>query len=254
MNTEQQGLVERLHSALIEEIRTRRPEYLREPFTVAEIYQELVPYRNYRDRIGAAMNGDYEDALMRLLAGTGGYLVLESEPARKRLLEELQSSNPNTGIFREYAALDVRLNQARIPFEMGQRPAAPPTPSAQAPAASPPAHPIPSPEMAPPAAPPGLAAPSSHRVEQQMHAPRKGERPQDRPSAKGGAGESQASAGSDTSPCRWCREELPQRQKLKFCPFCGMDVNLVPCRVCGEELEPEWRFCIACGTQVTTEE
>jgi hypothetical protein len=248
MTTEQAKLVERLHEALVEEIRSRRPEYLREPFTVAEIYQELVPYRSYRDRIGAAMNGDYEDALLRLLSGTGGYLVLESEPARKRLLEELQSSNPNTGIFREYAALDVRLNQARIPFEIPPRASS----VADNPPPGPPSDSVPDAVVAAPATPSGS---SPARLERQMQTPTD-ERPRKAsPAPKTGeSAETRAKPAGDASPCRWCREQLPRKEKLRFCPFCGMDVNLVPCRVCGEELEPEWRFCIACGTQVTTED
>ena len=74
-------VLERFHRALIEEIQTRRPEYLTSPFTVAEIYQNLVPYRTHRDRIGIEMNGDYEDALIRLLAGEGGYLIPNADPA-----------------------------------------------------------------------------------------------------------------------------------------------------------------------------
>lgn len=282
MNSEQARLVERLHQALVEEIRTRRPEYLRQPFTVAEIYQELVPYRNYRDQIGAAMNGDYEDALLRLLSGTGGYLVLESEPARKRLLDELSSNNPNTGIFREYAALDVRLNQARIPTD--PMPASPPPPAPSLPPAAsvtksappPTASPVPQPTAAPskgavsstPSS--GTTAPVAPRMEQQMQnsSPQRAQpapaspKPSETAAVRASAPASQpgrAAAGAgqpmgETTPCRWCREELPKREKLRFCPFCGTDVNLVPCRACGEELEPQWRFCVACGTQVAAEE
>lgn len=107
-------VLERFHRALIEEIQTQRPEYLTQPFTVAEIYQNLVPYGSHRDRIGVEMNGDYEDALVRLLAGEGGYLILDSEPALKKLQSELDAKNPNTGVYREYAAVDVRLNQAYL--------------------------------------------------------------------------------------------------------------------------------------------
>jgi hypothetical protein len=60
-------ILERFHRALVEEIQTQRPEYLTGPFTVAEIYQNLVPYGSHRDRIGVRINGDYEDALLRLL-------------------------------------------------------------------------------------------------------------------------------------------------------------------------------------------
>jgi hypothetical protein len=107
-------ILERFHRALIEEIQTQRPEYLTGPFTVAEIYQNLVPYGSHRDRIGVEMNGDYEDALLRLLAGEGGFLVLESEPALRDLRAELDTANPNTGLYREYAAVDVHLNQAYL--------------------------------------------------------------------------------------------------------------------------------------------
>ena len=88
-------ILERFHRTLIEEIQTQRPEYLTGPFTVAEIYQNLVPYGSHRDRIGVRINGDYEDALLRLLAGEGGYLILESEPAR--LLDRLRAYSPPEG-------------------------------------------------------------------------------------------------------------------------------------------------------------
>ena len=107
-------ILERFHRALIEEIQTQRPEYLTGPFTVAEIYQSLVPYGSHRDRIGVEMNGDYEDALVRLLAGEGGYLVLDSDAALQALRAELERVNPNTGFYREFAAVDVRLNQAYL--------------------------------------------------------------------------------------------------------------------------------------------
>src|SRR5690606_31627030 len=107
------GVLESFHRVLVEEITSKRPEYLQGPFTVAEIYQDLVPYSTHRDRIGVDINGDYEDALIRLLAGEGGYLVLESEHALRDLRRELDTSNPNTGVYREFAAVDVRLDPAR---------------------------------------------------------------------------------------------------------------------------------------------
>ena len=82
--SENEQVLSRFYAALVDEIRAQRPDYLTGPFTVAEIYQNLVPYGLHRDRIGVEMNGDYEDALLRLLAGEGGYLVLESEAALRR--------------------------------------------------------------------------------------------------------------------------------------------------------------------------
>jgi hypothetical protein len=43
---------------LLEEIERTAPHSGDEPFTVAEIYQSLIPYRTHRDRLGVEMNGD----------------------------------------------------------------------------------------------------------------------------------------------------------------------------------------------------
>lgn len=107
--------VSRFHEVLVDEIRKQKPDYLRDSFTVAEIYQILVPYRSHRDALGVEMNGDYEDALLRLLAGAGDLVVLESPDARDRIRRELQSKNPNTGLFREFAASPVHLNTDHLP-------------------------------------------------------------------------------------------------------------------------------------------
>jgi len=111
--------LQRFHTALVEALRERSPADLARPFTVAEIYQDLVPYRTHRDRLGVEMNGDYEHLLLRLLAGEEGYLHLESEAALREIREELDALDPNTGLYREFAAVDVRLAPERIPEAAG---------------------------------------------------------------------------------------------------------------------------------------
>lgn len=225
------GVLERFHRALIEEIQTQHPEYLTEPFTVAEIYQNLVPYGSHRDRIGVEMNGDYEDALLRLLAGEGGYLVLESEPALRDLRAELETANPNTGLYREYAAVDVRLNQAYVDISaaaMDEQPDLVEAMNAE--------NPISMADLAPSE---GAAGSDSDSMEV---VPPGVDVFEEAPATDTTAPESGA--------CQWCRAELPARENLNFCPFCGTDLKVVPCNECGEELEPEWRFCISCGTEV----
>jgi len=229
--SEATDVLERFHRALVEEIQTQRPEYLTGPFTVAEIYQNLVPYGSHRDRIGVEMNGDYEDALLRLLAGEGGFLVLESEPALRDLKAELETANPNTGLYREYAAVDVRLNQAYMDLSAAALDDAPDLAEALnaagtvsmadlAPSEIAAAEGVKSMEIVPPGVDVFTDAPATDTG----------------PAAPGA--------------CQWCRAELPVRENLNFCPFCGTDLKVVPCSECGEELDPEWRFCISCGTEV----
>ncbi len=103
-------LLDRFHVALVASIERANPAYLRDPFTVREIHEDLIPYRTHRDLIGVAMNGDYEDGLMRLLAGEGGYLILETHEALDALRKELAGKSPDTGLFKEFPEATVRLN------------------------------------------------------------------------------------------------------------------------------------------------
>ena len=299
-------VLERFHRALIEEIQTQRPEYLTSPFTVAEIYQHLVPYGSHRDRIGVEMNGDYEDALIRLLAGEGGYLILDSDPALRELQAELVTPNPNTGLYREFAGVDVRLNQAYLDLSaaaMDQLPdlveeleaedpvtmsaLAPSEGTAQASALGivPPgvdifstpegtADPFTASSAAAPAG--GMSSSSTGMADAGFEAhPGSGRPPlapefveeveaeepqieeshmEDPQTGESQTGESLSSrsamvAAPSDGACRWCSESLPTRAPLNFCPFCGTDQNLVPCVACGEEIEPGWSFCAACGAE-----
>lgn len=208
-------VLDRFHRVLVEEIGAHRPEYLEAPFTVAEIYQNLVPYGTHRDRVGVEMNGDYEHALLRLLVGEGDYLVLESAAALRALREELDAANPNTGIYREYAAVDVRLNPART-SEVERLP----EPAIERESLD--------------------VEPMEDLVAVGDLAPVEPVREAASASAEEGDGDS----------CSWCRAVLPARDNLNYCPFCGTDVNLVPCPACGDEIEPGWRFCIGCGKEV----
>jgi hypothetical protein len=210
-------VLDRFHRVLVEEIEAHRPEYLEAPFTVAEIYQNLVPYGTHRDRVGVEMNGDYEHALLRMLAGEGDYLVLESGAALRALREELDSANPNTGIYREYAAVDVRLNPARTGVVESD--------------------PEPVVEEAPlDVEPMDDLVPVGHLAPVEPVEP-----------VEDAA--STAAVQGEGDSCSWCRAVLPERPNLNFCPFCGTDVNLVPCATCGAEVEPGWRFCIGCGAE-----
>ncbi|HUF30449.1 MAG TPA: hypothetical protein VMM77_07255, partial [Gemmatimonadaceae bacterium] len=66
--------LDRLFILLVERTRTQYPDHLTDPFEVAELYQSLIPYRHFRRELGIETNGDYELALVRLLAGERGYL------------------------------------------------------------------------------------------------------------------------------------------------------------------------------------
>lgn len=236
--------LQRLHHALVHALRERDPAGLGRPFTVAEIYQDLVPYRTHRDLVGVEMNGDYEHLILRLLAGEEGLVSLESEHARREMERELARSNPNTGLFREYAAVDVQLVAEHIPPEDDADPDDAPAPGAR---------PRPEHEVQTALTVTLDAAPSVDDLAPE--APADGDSGA-RPDAESSVSPPEAAptqgtgaAPGDDGVCFWCRETLPVRDKMNFCPFCGTDMALIPCARCGATLEPGWRFCIECGTR-----
>lgn len=233
-------VITQLHRTLVDALRRSRPGALDRPVTVAEIYQDLLPYRAARSEIGFEMNADYEHALLRLLAGEGDFARIEPREVRDKLRMELESPNPNVGVFRNYAACDVWISvddvdadgaptweqeflgedededEAEIELEL----------EAEA-------------DAEPDAEPESVKEPySAPRFE--IAAQQPAEQPVDEPSDE----------MSHSDACAFCGADLPHDRIVNFCPFCGTDQSQQPCPSCGELLDPLWRFCVSCGTRV----
>lgn len=230
-------VLHRFHRALTKALRQRDAEHVGRPFTVAEIYQDLVPYAVYREELGVEINGDYEHALLRLLAGEEDLVELESEAALNEIRRELESNNPNTGLYREFAAVDARLNVA-VALDPAPAAMASVTEEDGAAAESETYMDEPDTEVE-------MESEGIHQVPLGAFAT---SGPLD-PEMVDNSSDEEAAVVARGAPdvCRWCRETLPERSNLNYCPFCGTDVTLVPCQSCGEALEANWRFCIACG-------
>lgn len=285
--------VERLHAALADALRRSRPRPFTDPVTVAEIYQDLVPYRMVRSRLGFEMNADYEHALLLMLAGIGGLAQLEPESAVDELLAEVNSPNPNVGLFRKFAACDVWIRPNEEPDvaeddhfepEPEQDEYAEPEPDGtegldararvmaddvdvaardSAPALRPALREVPAPEasardaMAEPMAREEPARETIARDAMAEPVARETiarERvAQEAPAREAPPREvSPASFHPDVGPpavrrCGFCEAKLPAGRLVRFCPHCGGDQTRTPCVTCGEALDREWRYCVACG-------
>lgn len=236
--------IDRLFQHLARTIQANFPAYLHQQFEVAELYQNILPYRHHRRELGFDTNQDYELALTELLSGAGGYLVVDDR-MRDALQRELASRSPDPGAFREFASSHVSLNPDAVARVLGPvagtktpSPFASLTPERRGAAAPPPtAGPAPTPAPTPsptPAArttrpsltpsPPPMSTPASS-----VGRPQAGITP--------GAGES----------CRYCGGALPPGRRITFCPHCGENLTVVNCPACGTELELGWKFCPTCG-------
>ena len=267
------NVVQRLHHALAEALALRRPDIEAAPVTVAEIYQELVPYRTVRSSVGFEMNADYEHALLRLLAGEGALVRLEPEEVRATLERELTTPNPDVTLFRRFAACDVWV---------ASPPAAPPDSAArdageagaddlsdqdwtpawleeatrdlEAPA---PLRPWMAEQESMPVAEERAADPAE--VEAEPMAGMGDQAPAPEPvadAARVSAGREVEERAEERAPdprrggsveCGFCHGVLPGDRAVRYCPYCGVDQLLRPCARCGEVLEAGWRYCVSCG-------
>jgi len=201
-------VLDRLHARLQQALRGRGAEILA-PFTIAELYQQLIPYRAVRGELNLLELAPYEHALLRLLAGERGYLTVTQQGVVEELRRELQQRHPILGIYRDYGEVTVFLRDAHSDsVEMD-------TPAEDR-------------FLAPPLVPP-LPFPSPHpRTRPEPITPAR-ETPQGQPS------------------CTACRMKLPDVEGLRFCPGCGADQSASNCAGCGAPVAPAWSFCVLCG-------
>ncbi len=231
MNDAPRDELDRLFLRLVRAVRDARPEYLSRSFEVAELLA-FVPYRAVRTELGVETNDDYAHVVTRLLAGERGYLFAD-DLMQDDLGAELASPNPDLAAYRAYLNARVTLSQehARRALEaIGP-------PGGEADDAG---EPAPTP---PPKAPPQAVRQLANTVA----IPRPFIPP--RPSATPRPLDPEADAPRRAARpgCRYCGQQLPEGRDVQFCPHCGQNLRVRRCGACSAELEPAWKFCVACG-------
>jgi hypothetical protein len=213
-----------LFACLVRVVRDKRPEQLARGLEVSEIL-DFIPYKDVRVEIGVATNDDYGQAVTRLLAGEKG-LVFADELMQDDLRAELSSKNPDLQAYRSYLNTKVTLAQERVRSvleSLGPAPAR----DASAPAAPPPKSPV----REAHSGPRGTLSISKERPV-----------PSATTAMGPGVGTKAARPG-----CKYCGQALPHGREVRFCPHCGQDLAMLRCGACSAELEPGWKFCVACG-------
>lgn len=222
--------IERMYRHLVRTIRANFTPFLTKPFEVGELYQTILPYRLHRRELGLDTNQDYEMAMLELLSGAGGYLVVDDK-MRDVLAAEQSAANPDPSIVRDFASAHIALAPEplrRLEVEgraSGSQSTIPVTAS----------MPRVSGGLA------GLTASQSTRAT--MPTPSAGlpteivARRTARPITIAPTGEN----------CPFCKGHLPAGRQISFCPHCGQDLTVVHCPACASELERGWKFCVTCG-------
>jgi hypothetical protein len=255
--------LDRMYRHLVRVIRSRFPQHLAQPFTVADLNQTILPYRLHRRELGLDTNDDYEITLTELVSGSRDYLIVDDQ-LRDTLGAALGEVNPDPSAFKQFAqavvalspsalrSLDIGLDESAALPSTSPTPAEP-HPASRAAAAPPPQRPKQRP-AAPPAAPPAPGPPPVSPPRPAAEAAPRAPTPKATPAAiptpttttktSGGVRVVVPKAGDR---CRSCSEPLPTGRPITFCPHCGQNVTTLNCPACGSELELGWKFCPSCG-------
>src|SRR5215203_481304 len=105
--------LDRMYRHLVRTLRSRFPQYLGQPFDVAELYQTILPYRHHRRELGLETNDDYEITLTELLSGARDYLIVDDE-MRDVLGAQLAAANPYPSAFKRFASTRISLGPAAL--------------------------------------------------------------------------------------------------------------------------------------------
>lgn len=253
--------LDRLYRRLVHNIRANRPEYLQIPFTVRELYEQIIPYRHNRRELGIETNDDYEVSVARLLSGERGYL--QGDPAmQEELRRELASPTGDPGVFKDQGDSTVSLtpaaSDARTPVA-GVAAAGMKTPVQSVPAvatSAPSAAPISAPASPGTPAPRDAAPPAQTAPVQAAPADAPAPEAEARTSAVPSAAASEVQVPSLLSSlshidmptgCRFCGGTLPEGRDANYCPHCGENLHTKRCPACGAEMDTSWGFCVTCG-------
>jgi hypothetical protein len=228
--------LDRVFHRLVSNIRHRHSEYLTLPFTVQELYENLIPYRHHRRELGIETNQDYEIAVSRLLSGERDYLLAD-QAMQDKLKTELQSGHGDPGAFREFAMSKVSLApEALRRIKALTVAGTDSTPAGDEAGAATVAKPVNATfPIASPAPATREAAPNSV--------------PEETRPVPAGAISSLMNAPVPEG-CRFCGGTLPEGRSVVYCPHCGNNLSVSRCPACGSELEKGWKFCVTCGRGV----
>lgn len=233
--------LDRLFRRLVDGLIAIDPARLHRPLTVAELVRSVVPYRTSRAALGLDSSEDYDLLILRLLSGEGGYVEVRPAEVAQRSAAELQETNPDPALLREFGGTEVTLATTRLAQALGPGPEA---------------------AWAPPEGPEALEArevvEGDEDSDEDPGVIETGRVPwvvDAISAARGGVIPLNTAAVPDEGTrCGYCGGLLPPGRQVNFCPHCGQSQTFIRCGECGNEVEFGWKHCVACGASVGEED
>ena len=226
--------LERLFRRLVDNLIAIDPARLHRPVEIAEITDNIVPYRTNRRALGLASNEDYDMLILRLCSGEGGFVRTEPPEAQAAFVEQVRSPNPDLKILIHMGGVGLVLQTEQLAYALGPDPEVAFAPPEEA---APERAPMPTPD-------PTIVPIDSVRWTRATIEPVVVEEEEETEPSTPSAGKS--------GRCSYCGGALPAGRNLNFCPHCGESQSFTRCPECQSELELGWQFCVNCGHAVNT--
>lgn len=215
--------LDRLAFRLVRTIRQHHPQLRERGFTLTDLEERLLPYREARREMADTSADAWERTVLRLVSGERAYVEADAD-LKQACRHALTSSSPTIALVRSWSGTSLTLGalaeQVGVERVSGAFEAAALSPD-------------------------GAIGAGERGHQQAVAAPVL--------RAETGAGLSNTTAGGGVKPkahgagCRYCGGRLPDGRKVTFCPHCGLDQTKRQCPACSTELEAAWRFCVTCG-------
>ncbi len=225
--------LDRLAFRLVRTVRNSYPHLLDQEFTLTDLEERLLPFRDARREMSDTGPEAWEVNVLRMVSGEREYLRTDAD-LQLACRQALSLPSPTLALVRPWSATTLRLGTS-VTAIGGER------------FSSPHGDPFASSalglefsnntlRLATPAAITAEYAVPSGNVAQSAPAHVLRETRRTTPDS------SLRNCG-----CRFCGGKLPEGRKLTFCPHCGVNLTVRQCPACSTELDVQWRFCVTCG-------
>jgi hypothetical protein len=230
--------LDRLAFRLVRTVRNSYPHLLAQEFTLTDLEERLLPFRDARREM--ANNGPeaWEVNVLRMVSGEREYLKTDAD-LQLACRQALTLPSPTLALVRPWSATTLRLGASATTLgnDRAQTNSDPFADSALGLGYS--TAPL---RLATPV--PSVPAPSASSSMSDTHAQQSAAR-----NAAAQAEMRRITPGHvlRTCGCRFCGGKLPDGRKMTFCPHCGNNLTMRQCPACSTELDVNWRFCVTCG-------
>lgn len=207
--------LDRLAFRLVRIIRQRYPQLQTYGFTLTDLEETLLPFRESRREMANGSADMWERTMLRLIAGEREYLATDPE-LQRACTHALRMPSPTVALVRAWATSTIRLGEASRAFSAGMA-------------------------DEPSSADGTVTSTGGARDARDARDARR------EPTC--GPTNERSHESSAVHCCRYCGNRLPEARSMTYCPHCGLDLSKRQCPACSTQLELAWRYCVTCGRE-----